>query len=208
MTLSLFMAFLAVITTLLLAPGPSVWLAIHNGLIHGVRAAVIGILGNVVAFQGLMALSAMSLSAVIQIATPGLLIMKYAGGAYLGYLGLRLLIAPAGTISRGAGEGSDPTRVWRLFRQAFLVTVSNPKALMFVVALLPQFVDPDHAVLPQWGLMAMTTVIVHFCVYWGYAVAGHKASRYLLDARIRRFYNGASGVLFLGFAVGWMFGSW
>ncbi|TNH99031.1 hypothetical protein CF137_01655, partial [Aeromonas sobria] len=104
------------------------------------------------------------------------------------------------------GSGADPLHI--LVGLDLMTTVPNPKALMFVVALLPQFVDPDHAVLPQWGLMAMTTVIVHFCVYWGYAVAGHKASRYLLDTRIRRFYNGASGVLFLGFAVGWMFGSW
>lgn len=207
MTQQLFLAFLAVITMLLLSPGPSAWLAIHNGLTHGVRAAVIGILGNVVAFQGLMAFSAVSLSAAMQTATPIVLVMKYAGGTYLGYLGIRLLITPVDTVTKGPAEHAGPTQVWKLFRQAFLVTLSNPKALMFVVALLPQFVDAERALMPQWGLMALTTTLIHLCVYWGYAVVGHKASRYLLDTRIRRFYNGASGVLFLGFAAGWMLSS-
>lgn len=204
MTQSLFLAFLAVITALLLSPGPSVWLAIHNGLTHGVRGALIGVLGNVTAFQGLMAVSALSLSAMVQIAAPTLWLMQYGGAAYLAYLGIRLLTTPVGAAAHGPENGAGPTRAWRLFRQAFLVTASNPKALMFVVALLPQFVDPARPLLPQWGLMALTTAMVHLCVYWGYAVLGHRASAYLMDRRIRRLYNGASGLLFLGFAVGWL----
>lgn len=208
MTQQLFLAFLAVITMLLLSPGPSAWLAIHNGLTHGVRAAVIGILGNVVAFQGLMAVSALSLSAALQIAAPSLWVMQYGGAAYLGYLGIRLLTIPVGITAERPVGNAKPTQAWRLFRQAFLVTASNPKALMFVVALLPQFVDPEHTLLPQWGLMALTTAMLHFCIYWGYALAGQRASRYLMDPRIRRFYNCASGVLFLSFAIGWVLFSW
>lgn len=88
-----------------------------------------------------------------------------------------------------------------IFRQAFFVTVSNPKALVFVSALLPQFINTNEVLMPQIMTLTLTTAVIHFVIYQSYAVLASRAKDLLESPQRRGLFNKVSGVTFVGFGV-------
>src|SRR6516164_1889801 len=143
MSLNVYLAFVAACIALALLPGPIVTLLIANGLRHGTRAALINILGvqaGLVIAIGVVAVGLTSL-----MATMGYWFdwVRFAGAAYLVWLGIKLIRAPVEGLS--ADEPPPPPRGGFLL-QGFVVALSNPKLLVFFGAFLPQFMDmsKDH----------------------------------------------------------------
>lgn len=134
--------FLAASLILLLIPGPAVLYITARGLDQGRWAGVLSAwgvdLGNlIIAVATAAGLSAILLSSALAFSA-----VKYAGAAYLIYLGVRRLAARDG--SGGSGVAFRPASLGRIFLQGLLVGVSNPKTVVFFFAFLPQFVDPLH----------------------------------------------------------------
>lgn len=200
-----YMTFAVIITVLLLSPGPSVLLSMNNGLNYGKRLAAIGVLGNVMAFQLLMIISASGLGAIM-ISSDGLLtIIKVIGIGYLCYLGGKTYFSP---VTRLGLERSQPLahrRPWSIVKQAFLVTSLNPKALVFVSALLPQYIDSSRALLPQITVYCMISAVIHFTIYFGYATLATKLTTFVEHDKGRRVLNKVSGVIFLMFGCAMAF---
>ncbi len=88
-----------------------------------------------------------------------------------------------------------------MFRQGMLVAASNPKAILFAVAFLPQFINPQDAQLPQFAILLATFAVIEVSWYFVYAVSGKRLSVYLQRASVLRMFNRVTGAAFIGFAA-------
>lgn len=128
MPITTWLVYLGAVFVLTVTPGPSVLMAVSTSVNYGLRQAVLAALGTTSAIVGIMLLSAVGLGAIL--ATSELLFstLKWAGAAYLAYLGLTSLFARGGTLLLAQARASMPPRS---FVRGFLVGASNPKALVF-----------------------------------------------------------------------------
>ena len=176
MSIELYLAFVAASVALALLPGPIVTLVIANGLRHGTRAALTNIAGvraGVAIVIGIVAIGLTSL-----MATMGYWFdwVRFAGAAYLVWLGIRLIREPVAGVE---AEAPPPPR-GGFFLQGFLVALSNPKLLVFFGAFIPQFVDLSQDHLSQVTLLGVTFMVIAALTDATYA---------LLAGRVRRFFS-------------------
>jgi homoserine/homoserine lactone efflux protein len=167
MTLATWLLFCLTETALCIIPGPAVLLVLSTALRRGfpsaTRATAAILAGNTMYF----ALSATGIAAVIVASHVVFGALKWAGAAYLVWLGLRMLLARAGGHG-GAGE-RPAGNAERIFVRAFIVQAANPKALVFFIALLPQFINPAASVPQQILVLGLSSVAIEFIVLSLYA---------------------------------------
>src|SRR3982074_1484358 len=151
MSLQVYLAFLAACIALALLPGPVVTLVIANGLRHGTRAALTNILGVQAGLAIVIGIVAVGLTSLM--ATMGYWFdwVRFAGAAYLVWLGIKLIPAPV----EGVRAEAPPPR-GGFFLQGFVVLLSNPKVLVFFGAFIPQFMDMSKDHVSQVALLGVT----------------------------------------------------
>lgn len=172
MSIEAWAAFCVTEAVLCFTPGPAVLLVVSIALGRGFRpsiGAAFGILaGNTLYF----ALSATGVAAALVASHELFLVLKWGGAAYLIWLGLRMIF------SRGSREQiAPPVPVARTFVRGFIVQVANPKALVFFVALLPQFIDPAGSVPAQLLVLGMSSVTIELIALGCYAFGAVRAGR-------------------------------
>lgn len=183
---------------LALSPGPNGLLALTHGALHGPRRAMWTAAGGCTGFVVLIGASLFGIGALLQATPAALAALKWIGGAYLVVLGVQVWRAPApGVGLPGVGR---PVAGTALFRQALLTALSNPKALLFFLAFLPQFMDPAASLLLQFLVMAGTYAVVEFAFEVGLAAAAHRVSPWL--QRSGRRFNQACGAVFVLIGAG------
>ncbi len=200
---STLLLFAGAALALIVIPGPAVLYILAQSVEHGRRAGVVSALG--VAAGGLVHIVAagVGLSALVVSSAVAFSIVKYAGAAYLLFLGIRrLLDRSRGNEERAATEA----RPGLIFRRGVIVNILNPKTALFFLAFLPQFVDPAHGpVLTQILVLGTTFVILALLSDCLYAVgAGALAARIRrrgLAARDAGRYAGAAVYVGLGTAT-------
>jgi threonine/homoserine/homoserine lactone efflux protein len=173
-------------------PGPNTLLALTHGALHGHRKALCTIAGGAVGFVALIALSMLGISALLKAWGPALTVLKWAGGAYLIWLGIQLWRAPG--VQLQPAPDMPRIRGMRMFSQGLLSAISNPKALLFYGAFLPQFIDPARSLYTQFAIMAGTFVVVEFLVEYVLARLAHRVRPWL--ERAGRRFNKVCGGLF------------
>src|SRR5215217_7566365 len=138
MSLQVYLAFVVACIALALLPGPNVTLVIANGLRYGTRAAMISIAGTQAGLAAVIGIVALGLATLM--ATMGYWFdwVRFAGAAYLVWLGIKLIRAPAEDID---ADAPPPLPRGGFFLQGFLVLLSNPTVLVFFGAFIPQFMD-------------------------------------------------------------------
>jgi len=179
-----------------LSPGPNGLLALTHGALHGRRRALFTIAGGALGFAAIIALSMFGIGALLQSSLAWLAVLKWAGGAYLVWLGIQVWRAPPIVPDAAAPRRSSAAV---LFRQGLLSAVTNPKALLFFTAFLPQFIDPARSLPLQFALMAGTFVATEFLTEYLLASAAHRISPWL--ARVGRRFNRVCGGLFVAIGV-------
>lgn len=147
---------------LALTPGPNSLLALTHGAMYGAKRTLFTISGGVTGFSCLIALAMFGLGALLQTSSSILEALKWVGGAYLIWLGFQLWRTPALHLTPMVGAGAPGAA--GLFRQGFLSAVANPKVLLFYGAFLPQFLDPQRSLVPQFVVMATTFAAIEFLV--------------------------------------------
>lgn len=195
MTLSTWLLYAAAVLVLTVTPGPSVLMAVSTSVNLGPRKALLTSLGSTSAIVGLMALSALGLGALLAASETLFNALKWAGAAYLAWLGISALLAPATDIA--VREGARSASSGRLFAQGFLVGVSNPKALLFFGALFPQFIDASAPQGPQFLVLGVTFVCFELGWLTVYALLASRAQRWLQQPRRARQFNRLTGAVFL-----------
>ena len=152
-----FTAFLIASLVLALTPGPGVIYIVTRSLAGGRRAGLASAGGVALGNLGGALAATAGLAALLALSTWAFTIVKYAGAAYLVYLGVQIVRARPG---EAAPSHVRPAPVSRVFRDGFLVALLNPKTALFFAAFLPQFIDPDAASFRQSLLLAIVFVAI------------------------------------------------
>ena len=197
MSLQAYLAFVAACIALALLPGPVVTLVIANGLRHGTRAALINIAGVQAGLTIVIGIVAIGLTTLM--ATMGYWFdwVRFAGAAYLVWLGIKLIRSPVEGVS--VDEPPAPPR-GGFFLQGFLVLLSNPKVLVFFGAFIPQFMDMDKPHLPQVALLGFTFMITGAITDSVYALLAGRV-RLLFSRERTRLLSRISGGFMIGGGV-------
>ncbi|QFT97519.1 Homoserine/homoserine lactone efflux protein [Roseovarius sp. THAF8] len=195
MSIETYLIYLGVLAAFFLTPpDTSQLLIISNSLRHGLRRSLATVAGDLSANAVQMTLAAFGLTAVIAANADALWAVKWAGVAYLVWIGLRLMLARGGTEKPGAAAKG------RLFRQGFVTSSANPYAVVFFGALFPQFIDAGAPILPQLLVLGVTYLVVDGLVLllWGWA-----ATRTLgrVKSLTGLWINRVSGALMVGAAA-------
>ncbi|MCD4506107.1 LysE family translocator [Chromobacterium piscinae] len=178
----------------IVTPGPTVLLALNNAARYGIKHALYGIAGAVIADVVLVGLVGFGLGMVLAASETVFVSLKWAGAAWLAYLGFCMLRSTGG----GSGEDAIETLPARsaLFVKSFLVAVSNPKYYLFLTALLPQFVNPAMPAVPQYSVLAAIIVGIDIAVMIAYAILGRKSVS-LWKANGVKWMNRVSGAFLI-----------
>jgi homoserine/homoserine lactone efflux protein len=192
------MLFAALAAINIATPGPGVVLTLTNAMRHRPRDVLAGILGVASGTFVVASISAMGIGAVLMASSLAFTIMKYLGAAYLIYLGVKMWRAPGISI----GDAVDVrASMARRFAEGFVLQLSNPNAILFFLALFPQFIDQradgfSRGVLLVAGYAAMV-VFIHSL----YGMAALRARTWLGSATGDRLINRASGAAFVVFGA-------
>lgn len=192
MTLAVWLGFLLAAVLIAVTPGPGAVISMGTGLRLGYGAALRAILGLQAAILIHLAIVALGLGALLAASPAAYAGLKFVGAAYLVWLGLDKWRAQAPT-----GMAAAPSADSRpLFVQGVLVNLTNPKAIVFIGALVPQFVDPRAPLLGQYLLIAVTLCATDLSVMSGYALAAARLGRWLDEPRhLLRLERGFGAVL-------------
>ena len=202
--------YLVAALVLTVAPGPDSLLVLSRSVLDGRNAGVVATAGITLGNLLHALLAAAGISALVA-ASPALFdVLRYAGGAYLAWIGGRALWGALSTVlaNRGGGNAEAPAKpesapAHRVFLQALLTNLLNPKVILFYLAFVPQFVAPalGHVALQIFLLGSILGGIGCLYLLGVAALSAGAARRALSNARIRAVLDGVAGVLFLGFAV-------
>ncbi|MCO6417635.1 LysE family translocator [Siccirubricoccus sp. KC 17139] len=192
MALDTWAAFLAASTLLLLIPGPTILLVIGQSLGGGRRAALPLVAGVALGDLAAMSLSLAGLGALLAASATLFTALKWAGAAYLLWLGVKLWRAP---VAAAAPPAAPPRRA---FRDAYLVTALNPKSIAFFVAFVPQFLDATAPWLPQAAIMVASFVVLAALNALGYALLAGRLSAAIARPGLRRGINRLGGSMLIG----------
>lgn len=194
MTLEVYIAYVVACFIIALVPGPTVTVIVANSLAHGPRAGLLNVAGTQLGLALMMAILVVGLSSVI--AAMGWLFewLRWAGAAYLVWLGIQLLRSPEAMAE--ARSLSAPRGGFLL--QGFLVLMANPKALLWFGAFIPQFVDPKGNYVGQIVLLGLTAMAVALLSDGAYAVVTGRAGAFLSRKRIRLVSRLSGGFLIGG----------
>jgi threonine/homoserine/homoserine lactone efflux protein len=190
MTPETWLAFAVASAVLLVIPGPTILLVVSYALGRGWRVAAPVATGVALGDLTAMTLSMLGVGALLAGSATLFTLLKWAGAAYLVWLGIKLWRA-GGTLD--ADPRTGPVRPARMLAHAWLVTTLNPKSIVFFVAFLPQFLDPTRPFWPQMALFEATFVTLAFLNAFGYALLAARARRLTQSPRALRLVNRAGG---------------
>lgn len=197
MTTELYLAFCAACVALFLTPGPMVAYIIGTTLSRSVAHAFAAIAGSLAACAIQLTIVAMGLAAILATAGAAFFWIKWLGVAYLVYLGVKALRAPAEDLEAAAPAARS---LRRAASEGFVVALTNPKTLLFHSAFLPLFISPASSPGPQLVLLAATFLVICAIVDCGWALTASRARPFI--ARIGRWRGRITGAIFLTAAAG------
>ena len=196
------MMYLTLVFIATSTPGPAVLFIMTNATLHGWRKAAFAALGNIVGLLCLGIISVTGLGTILKTSEIVFNLIKYCGAAYLVYLGLKMIFQKGIDFTAIKNElivADIPPQ--KLFVQALGVAISNPKAIVFLTALFPQFVDINHALIPQFSMLIATLMIFSFSFLMFYALLAHRIKAWLNKPKRIRYFNRTSGSIFIGFGI-------
>lgn len=202
MTVQSWLMYLTLVLVATATPGPAVLFIVTKASLHGWRKAVFAALGNIAGLFTLGIIAVTGLGTILKTSEFIFNLIKYAGAAYLVYLGLKMIFQEGldfAKIRRPAAVPDAPGG--KVFLQALGVALSNPKAIVFLTALFPQFISIDRALIPQFATLIATLMSFSFFFLMSYALLAHSAKAWLTGPNRIKAVNRASGSIFIGFGL-------
>lgn len=176
-----YFAFCVAAAALALVPGPTVTVIIANSLRYGSRVGLLNVAGTQAGFVIWLGIAAMGLGAAIKLMGTWFDVLRWAGAAYLVWLGIKMLLSKgdlAVAVDRARPRGS-------FFLQGFVVIISNPKMLVLFGAMIPPFLSKDGNMMQQTLLLGFTFMVIAAVGDTLYALMAGKAGQWLSRSRIR-----------------------
>ncbi len=201
MTMHSWLVYLTLVFVATATPGPAVLFIVTNSALHGWKKAVFAALGNILGLFCLGVLAIAGLGTILKASEPVFEMIKYAGAAYLIFMGLTLILRKSHQVPGRDLICSRPLPAGRICIQAFGVAMSNPKAIIFLTALFPQFINVNQALIPQFAILICTLMTLSFAFLMFYALLAHSARAWLNSPNRVRAVHRASGSIFIGFGA-------
>jgi homoserine/homoserine lactone efflux protein len=200
MALDTFLLYLATWTLVALSPGPAVMFVMSQGARFGNRGALAGTTGILIGHLVCFSLVAFGLAALLARFSVAVDVIRIGGALYLMYLGVRMMLARAHGPQPVAVDSAAPVH-HGIALQGLAVQLTNPKNLLFVLALLPQFIAADRPVLPQLAIMFAVTVTIDGVVLLSYAQLAVRGARALKGSRVMLWVERAFGAALVLFGL-------
>lgn len=197
MTIETWLYYLLTMLVLTSTPGPSVLFSVSNSLNGGIKKALFGALGGTTAITIIMTLSFTGMGVVIMTSEILFNLIKWAGVAYLIYLGLTAILSKDESFLVD-GKSNNNQSYKATYWSGFVVGASNPKAILFFTALFPQFIDPTAALWPQFLILSLTFIAFEMTWLMLYAYFASKALPWLQVKGRAKLVNRITGSLFVG----------
>lgn len=201
MDVQVWWAFFAASWIISLSPGSAAVLSLGHGLAYGVRHTSVTIAGMGLGLSLVLLVAGAGVGALLLASSVAFTVVKVLGAAYLMWLGWQQWRSPVSLDAVAAGE-SAPARnlpsARERFATGFLTNATNPKGIVFMVAVLPQFIDPHRVLWLQLLLLLVTSVAVEVVVMHGYAFLASRAQRWLSSVKARRTQNRVFGGVLIG----------
>lgn len=195
MDLSTWLAFFAAAWAISLSPGAGAVAAMSAGLNHGFRHGYVMTFGLITGIWTQVLVVGLGLGALIAASSLAFTVLKWLGVAYLVWLGIRQWRAPALAIeSQGDAARVTPGQ---LFRRGWIVNALNPKGTVFLLAVVPQFLDLAQPLAPQYAVIAATLALTDLVVMAGYTALAARVLRLLKAPGQIRALNRTFGALFV-----------
>jgi len=204
MSLDVWLAFIVASSVLTLIPGPCVLLVVSQALSRGMPAALLCICGDIVGGVVLMVLSLIGVGAILATSATLFALFKWLGIIYMAYLGFCQLIEAKKNDSIDAESTNKLGTVGSSigsFNAGFLASLLNPKAIIFYMAFLPQFMDPQGDTLLQFSILITTSSIVIGVILIGYALIASKTRRVFQSDRSRKYFDYSGAGFLIGSSV-------
>ncbi len=201
MTLHAWWLFVVAVFLLCGTPGPNMLHVMTRSIAFGARRSVAAMAGCLTALVLVLAASAAGVSALLAAWPRVFDALRYAGVAYLIFLGIKAWRGAGSPIDLGGDTLPESWSARRLFRGGFAIGISNPKLLLFAAAFLPQFVDRASPQAPQFAILVVTFAVVESFWYGVYAAGGRTLARSLTRPALRRAFDRVTGAIFVGFGL-------
>jgi homoserine/homoserine lactone efflux protein len=198
---SLWLALVGAGAMISLTPGAGAINTMSNALTSGFRRSIWGILGQQLALVVHVVIVAAGVGIIVSNSPLLFMLIRYVGAAYLVYLGVRKLLAKAEKNDAGAAPAAvEPG--FSMFRRGLWVNLLNPKAIVFFLAFMPQFIQPTRPLLPQYAILSATVVGIDIIVMWFVFAAGAKQLKHLTASeRGQLLLNRIFGILFIAVGI-------
>ena len=180
------------------SPGSGAVLAMSHGLAYGVRGASATVLGLQIGLAFILLVAGAGVGAVLVASAGAFMVVKLLGAAYLLWLGFKQWRAPVTLDDGGAQAGPPVMRLRQRVLTGALTNATNPKGIVFMVAVLPQFIDPKRPLLLQLLILLVTTLAGDTVGMPGYALLASRLRALLRSARARRTQNRVFGGVLMG----------
>ena len=192
-------AFFAASWIISLSPGSAAVLSLGHGLAHGLRHTRVTIAGMGVGLSLVLLVAGAGVGALLLASSVAFTVVKVVGAGYLIWLGVQQWRSPVSIDAPDqAGTKARLPSARERFTTGFLTNATNPKGIVFMVAVLPQFIDPHRTLWLQLLILLVTSVAVEVVVMHGYAFLAARAQRWLSTARARRAQNRVFGGVLVG----------
>jgi homoserine/homoserine lactone efflux protein len=206
MDFNVWMAFFAASWVIAISPGSGAVLSMSHGLAYGVRHASATIAGLQLGLAVILLIAGVGVGALLLASATAFTAVKVLGAAYLIWLGWKQWRAPVDAHAPAAGQAlvkhpGLPTVRQRVLT-GFMTNVTNPKGIVFMVAVLPQFIDPQRPLWLQLLVLLLTAIGVDLVVMHGYAFLASRAQRWLATAKARRAQNRVFGGVLMAMGAG------
>ena len=198
MSLTVWLSLLAASVVISFTPGAGAINTMSNALAQGWRRSVLGVIGQQLALIVHVVIVAAGVGLLVSRSPILFDLVRYAGAAYLAFLGIRMMLAHVPEPAPTAGVAPPREGRFSMIRRGFWVNVLNPKAIVFFLAFVPQFIRLDQPPLPQYLVLIGTVIVVDMIVMWGFFATAARPFKALTKSRRGvRTLNIIFGSLFL-----------
>jgi len=196
MDLTTWFAFFAASWAISISPGAGAVAAMSAGLTHGFRRGYLTTLGLVLGIWTQIVVVGIGLGALVATSATAFTVIKWAGVAYLVWLGIQQWRAPARPIAQASAD-TTPRRARELIVRGWIINALNPKGTVFLLAVVPQFLDLSQPLAPQYGVIALTLGFTDLVVMAGYTALAARLLGTLKSTAHVRALNRVFGSLFV-----------
>ena len=190
MPLELWLAYVATSALILAIPGPTILLVLSYSITQGRSATMPLVAGVALGDAVAITLSLIGLGTLLATSALWFTMIKWLGGLYLIYLGIKLMRTAnrPSAVQSAESPGTPASSPRKLFGNAFIVTALNPKSIVFFIALLPQFISADHPVAAQLWILGITFVALATVGATSYALFASVLRKFLAAPRVQKAY--------------------